>query len=197
MKKYKMITVFCGAAASISSIHHAPMRRTGELLAEHGATLVFGIGDEGLMGSMFQGVRNKNGTVVGITTMKLLELQCKDPGVFKLGEIKIVPDLSHRKKDMFQMGEAVLVGPGGWGTIDEFSEFAVLIQTGEVQKKPLIFLNYNGFWEPFRELMLNMLQEGTLNQSKVDFVDFVDSPDEIFETLEKVQNRLDANAQNK
>ncbi len=192
MKKYKNITVFCGASASISSIHHEPMRRTGELLAENDITMVFGIGDNGLMGSMFQGVRNKNGKVVGITTLKLLELQCKDPTVFKLGEIKIVSNLTHRKKDMFQMGEAILVGPGGWGTIDEFSEFAVLIQTGEVPKKPMLFLNYNGFWNPFRELMLDMLQEGTLNQDKVDFVDFVDSPEEIFETLQKVQNRIDS-----
>ena len=192
MKKYKMITVFAGAAASISSVHHAPMRRTGELLAEHGITVVFGIGDEGMMGSMFQGVRNKNGQVVGITTLKLLELQCKDPSVFRLGEIKIVPNLSRRKMDMFQMGEAILIGPGGWGTIDEFSEYAVLIQTGEVKKKPMIFLNYNDFWKPFQELMLNMLQEVTLNQDKVDFVEFIDHPDEIFEALEKVQNRLDA-----
>ena len=192
MHNYKMITAFCGAAPSISSVYHEPMRRTGEVLAEHGVTMIFGIGDNGLMGSMFQGVRNKNGSVVGITTLKLLELQCKEPSVFKLGEIKIVPNLSRRKMDMFQMGEAILVGPGGWGTIDEFSEFAVLIQTGEVKRKPMIFLNYNHFWEPFRALMLSMLQEGTLNQDKVDYVDFVDHPDEVFDVLEKVQNRLDA-----
>lgn len=192
MKKYNMITAFCGAAPSISSVYHEPMRRTGEILAEHGTTMVFGIGDNGLMGSMFQGVRNRDGRVVGITTLKLLELQCKNPGVFGLGEIKIVPNLSRRKMDMFQMGEAILVGPGGWGTIDEFSEFAVLIQTGEVARKPMIFLNYNHFWEPFRALMFSMMQEGTLNQDKVDYVDFADTPDDVFPMLEKVQNRLDA-----
>lgn len=192
MKKYNMITAFCGAAPTISSVYHEPMRRTGEILAENGATMVFGIGDNGLMGSMFQGVRNRNGRVVGITTLKLLELQCKNPGVFGLGEIKIVPNLSHRKMDMFQMGEAILVGPGGWGTIDEFSEFAVLIQTGEVARKPMIFLNYNHFWEPFRALMFSMMQEGTLNQDKVDYVDFADTPEDVFPMLDKVQNRLDA-----
>jgi len=192
MKEYKMITVFTGASPSIASVYHEPMRRTGEVLAEHGTTMIFGIGDNGLMGSAFQGVRNKDGKVVGITTLKLLELQCKQPTVFALGEMKIVPDLTRRKKDMFQMGEAILIGPGGWGTIDEFSEFAVLIQTGEVARKPMIFLNYNHFWEPFRALILNMLQEGTLNQDKVDYVDFVDNPDEIYAALEKVQNRIDA-----
>lgn len=192
MTKPMNITVFCGASAAISPVFQEPMRRTGEVIAEHKAVTIYGIGDLGLMGSLFQGIRNKDGKVVGITTLKLLDLQCKDPKVFKLEEIKIVPNLSRRKMDMFQMGDAVLVGPGGWGTIDEFSEFAVLIQTGEVKRKPLIFLNYNGFWEPFRALMLNMLQEGMLNQDKVDYVDFVNDPDEIFSSIQKVQKRIDA-----
>lgn len=192
--KYKMITVFAGA----SGFHFVgasllPMRQTGELLASHGITMVYGVGDEGMMGSAFQGVRNKNGSVVGITTPKLLELQCRDQGVFRPGEIEIVQTLSERKRKMFELGDVILVGPGGWGTMDEFAEFAVTIQTGEIPKKPMIFLNYNDFWKPLQELILNMLQEGTLNQDKVDFIEFVEHPDEIFDAIEKVQNRIDAN----
>ncbi len=193
MIHYKTITVFASASGRVSSVHHAPMRQVGELLAEKGITMVYGVGDEGMMGSVFQGVRNKNGRVVGITTEKLLELQCRDKSVYRPGEIKVVENLSQRKKEMFQLGEAILVGPGGWGTIDEFSEFAVLIQTGDLPKKPMVFLNFNEFWKPLQELILNMLQEGTLDQDKVDFIEFVDQPDEIFNALDKVQARLDAN----
>lgn len=193
MHSYKRITVFASASGSVASVHHTPMRQTGELLAEHGITMVFGVGDEGMMGSVFQGVRNKNGKVIGITTQKLLDLQCRDQSVYRPGEIKVVPTLSERKMEMFKLGDAILVGPGGWGTIDEFSEFAVTIQTKEIEKKPLIFLNFNEFWKPLQELILNMLQEGTLDQDKVDFVEFIDHPDEIFDAIEKVQNRIDAN----
>ncbi len=192
-QRFKSVAVFGGASPSIASVYHEPMRRTGELLAENGMRMVFGIGDEGLMGSSFQGVRNRNGKVLGITTLKLLELQCKDPTVFHLDEIKVVPNLSRRKMDMFKISDALLIGPGGWGTMDEFSEFAVLTQTGDIEKKPMIFLNYNDFWKPMQELLLNMLQEGTVNQSRVDYVDFVDTPDEIMDALERVQNRIDAN----
>jgi uncharacterized protein (TIGR00730 family) len=183
--------VFASASGSVASIYHAPMRQTGELLAEKKITMVFGVGDEGMMGSALQGIRNKNGRVIGITTKKLLELQCKNPAIYKKGEIEVVENLSIRKRKMFELGEAFLIGPGGWGTIDEFAEFAVTIQTGEIEKKPMIFLNFNEFWKPLRELILNMLQEGTLNQDKVDFIEFVDTPDEIFDALEKVQNRID------
>ena len=93
---------------------------------------------------------------------------------------------------MMELGEVILAGPGGWGTLDEISNFAVLIQTGEIKKKPLIFLNFNNFWAPFGELIFNMLQEGTLNQDKVDFIEFANSPEELFEAIEKVQTRLDA-----
>lgn len=192
MKEYKKMTVWAGAAPSIASVYHAPMRRVGELLAENNITMVYGIGDEGMMGAAFQGIRNKNGKVIGITTQKLLELQCKDQGVFHPEEITVVDNLAERKFQMMQLGEVILVGPGGWGTLDEVSDFAVSIQTGEITKKPMIFLNFNGFWDPFRELLFNMLQEGTLNQNKIDFVEFVDESDEIFDAIEKVQNRLDA-----
>lgn len=190
MKKYQAITVWAGAAASISSIYHEPMRQVGELLAQNNITMVYGIGDEGMMGCAFQGVRNKNGKVMGITTEKLLELQCRDQSIFNPDEITVVENLAVRKAKMMQLGEAILVGPGGWGTIDEVSDFAVAIQTGEIEKKPLLFLDFNHFWAPMRELIFNMLQDGTLNQDKVDYIDFVDEPDEIFEALEKIENRL-------
>lgn len=192
MTKYRTITVWMGAAQSIAPVYRSSMRRIGELLAENNITMVYGIGDEGMMGATFQGVRNKNGRVIGVTTQKLLDLQCRDKSVFKPEEITVVENLAVRKAKMMQLGEAILAGPGGWGTIDEVSDFAVAIQTKEIDKKPLIFLNFNNFWTPFRELLFRMLQEGTLNQDKIDFIEFVDEPDEIFNALEEVQNRLDA-----
>ena len=192
MKKYKYITVWAGAAPTISACHYEPMYEIGQILAQNKITMVYGIGDEGMMGAAFKGVRSKKGKVKGITTPKLLELQCKDPDLFQKGEIEVVESLSERKRKMMELGEVILAGPGGWGTLDEISNFAVLIQTGEIKKKPLIFLNFNNFWAPFGELIFNMLQEGTLNQDKVDFIEFANSPEELFEAIEKVQTRLDA-----
>lgn len=192
MKKYKNITVWAGAAPTISACYHDPMYRIGQILAQNNITMVYGIGDEGMMGAAFRGVRSKKGKVKGITTPKLLELQCKDQKLFKKGEIEVVETLAERKRKMMQLGEVILAGPGGWGTLDEISNFAVFIQTGEIKKKPLIFLNFNNFWAPFGELIFNMLQEGTLNQEKVDFIEFANSPDELFDAIEKVQTRLDA-----
>ena len=35
-----------------------------------------------------------------------------------------------------------------------------------------------------------MLQDGMLSQNKVDFIDFIDNPEDVFTVLEKVQSRL-------
>ena len=90
--------------------------------------------------------------------------------------------------EMFVFESIILVLLCSWS----YSDFAVSIQTGEIQKKPLIFLNFNNFWAPFGEMLFNMLQEGTLNKDKTDFIEFVNEPSELFDAIEKVQNRLDA-----
>ncbi len=197
MKKYKRITVWAGAAPTIAEVYREPMFEVGQLLAKKKITMVYGIGDEGMMGAAFQGVRSKKGKVIGITTQKLLDLQCKNPNLFKKGEIEVVDNLAERKRKMMDLGEVILAGPGGWGTMDEISDFAVSIQTGEIPKKPLIFLNFNNFWAPLGALLFKMLQDGTLNQDKTDFIDFANSPEDLFSVIEKVQNRLDAAANKK
>lgn len=190
--RYKAITVFCSASGSTSSVHRGPMREVGEELAKRGITMVFGGGNEGMMGRVLEGVKNKDGNVLGIITRKLLPLELKDPSVYKEGELMVVETMSERKHYLFEKCDAIFVGPGGWGTIDEISEFAVTVQIGDLPRKPMIFLNFNDFWKPMKEMVLNMLQEGTLDKDKVDFIEFADTLEEAFEELDKVQARIDA-----
>lgn len=191
-EKFKSITVFCSASGSTSSVYANYMRRVGEVLAEKGITMVFGGGDEGMMGKVLQGVLNKNGEKRGIITEKLFALECHNPSVYKDEELIRVDTMAERKIKLFEMCDAILVGPGGWGTLDEVSEYAVTVQLGEVKRKPMLFLNFEDFWRPMIQMTLNMLQEGTLDHNKVDFIDFVNDIDGIFPALEKIQERIDS-----
>lgn len=191
-KKFKAITVFCSASYSTAPVYCEYMRKVGELLAQNNITLVFGGGDEGMMGKVLQGVLNKNGPVKGIITEKLFEAECHNPSVYKEGQLVKVDTMAERKRLLIDLGDAILVGPGGWGTIDEFSEYAVSVQLGDAERKPLIFLNFNDFWRPVKDMLLHMLQEGTLNQDRVDFIDFADSIEDIFKALDRTQARIDA-----
>ncbi len=190
MTKYTAIAVWGGASKTTNEKYKLPMYQVGELLAQNNITLVYGIGDEGVMGATFNGVRAHNGHVMGITTEKLLKLQCANPKLFHKNEIIIVDNLHVRKKLMIQNDDAFIIGPGGWGTLDELSEFAVSIQTKETPKKPLIFLNIDGFWNPLKQQINLMMRAGTLNQDKIDFMAFIDSVDKIFPTFKMIEEKI-------
>ena len=187
---FKRITVFGGAAKSIDTQYNAAAFKLGEIIGQNNMQLVFGIGDNGMMGQVFHGALRECASIRGITTPKLLELQCENPGLFKEGEIEIVPNLSVRKFKMFEEGDVMLILPGGWGTLDELAEFSVLIQTGEIPKKPLVFINLNGFWDPFKEQLKRMYEDGALNKEKADYVGFVDTVEEALLEAEKIYHRL-------
>lgn len=187
---FKRITVFGGAAKSIDIQYNAAAFKLGEIIGQNNMQLVFGIGDNGMMGQVFHGALRECASIRGITTPKLLELQCENPGLFKEGEIEIVPNLSVRKFKMFEEGDVMLILPGGWGTLDELAEFSVLIQTGEIPKKPLVFINLNGFWDSFKEQLKRMYEDGALNKEKADYVGFVDTVEEALPEAEKIYHRL-------
>lgn len=187
---FKRITVFGGAAKSIDTQYNAAAFKLGEIIGQNNMQLVFGIGDNGMMGQVFHGALRECASIRGITTPKLMELQCENPGLFKEGEIEIVPNLSVRKFKMFEEGDVMLILPGGWGTLDELAEFSVLIQTGEIPKKPLVFINLNGFWNPFKEQLKRMYEDGALNKEKADYVGFVDTVEDALPEAEKIYHRL-------
>ncbi len=187
---FKRVTVFGGAAKNINPRYNEAAFKLGEIIAKNDLQLVFGIGDNGMMGEVFHGALRECGSIRGITTPKLLALQCENPGLFKEGEIEIVATLSERKFKMFKEGDAIFILPGGWGTLDELAEFSVLIQTGEIKKKPLIFINLYGFWDCFKEQLTRMYTDGTLNQEKINYVYFVNSVEEALPKAEEIYHQL-------
>ena len=76
--------------------------------------------------------------------------------------------------------------------MDEFSEMAVGIQIGDVKRKPMIFLNADGFWEPLKKQIATMVDAQTLDETKLDFIGFADTIDAILPTIEKVQAKIKA-----
>ena len=190
---YKSITVFGSASKSIEPKFIEPVFEVGALIAEKGCRLVYGVGDEGLMGAAFRGARSKGGSVLGVTTDDLMDLQCKDISIFNNGELMLVDGLPTRKRKMFMEGDAILIAPGGWGTVDEFAEFATLVQIKQLPRKPMIFLNFFDFWSPLKQMEQAMLNAGTLNPQKIDFIRFVTAADQIFPAIDDVYTQIGQN----
>ena len=190
MSKYKAIAIFGSASDEIDPSFRKPVFETAAMLAQNGITMIYGAGDTGLMGESYRGARSKNGKILGITIPSLLKKQCADPSIFKTGELQIVETLHDRKHLMMESADALLIAPGGWGTLGEIASLGVHAKIGDRTEKPMIFLNFNGFWNPIKELLKNMLDCHAVTEDQIDFVDYANTPDEIFDAIERAHKRL-------
>jgi hypothetical protein len=83
-----------------------------------------------------------------------------------------------RKLMLVKYSYAFVALPGGFGTLDEIFETAVLIQTGKVKNFPLVFLGVE-FWKPLIGFLReNLVPAGTIDQADIDRITLTDSPDE-------------------
>ena len=176
MSKYKAIAIFGSASDSIDPKFRRPVFETAALLAREGITMIYGVGDGGLMGESYKGTRSENGKVLGITIPSLLQKQCADPSIFAEDELKVA--------------DALLIAPGGWGTLDEIASQGVHAKIGDRTEKPMIFLNFDGFWNPIKDLLQQMLSVGAVKAEQIAFIDYADTPEQIFNAIERAQLRL-------
>jgi len=78
------------------------------------------------------------------------------------------------------MAKAVVVMPGGFGTLDEFFELMTLIQTLKMKKRPPIVLFGKEFWDKVLNLEA-LAQFGTIDEKDLDLFLRTDSVDEAFD----------------
>ena len=109
------VCVFCGARFGADPVHRQLARNLGELLARQGMTLVYGGGGVGLMGVMANAALAAGGKVVCIIPRFLLKREAGHPA---LTETRVVENMHERKLEMFERSEAIIVLPGGIGTLE-------------------------------------------------------------------------------
>ncbi len=91
-----------------------------------------------------------------------------------------------RKIHFLMRAKVVAVFPGGFGTLDEFFEALTLIQTGRMERIPLILFG-KAFWQ--RVINLEALaEEGTISPDDFKLFQFVDTADEAWEIVRKTYN---------
>jgi len=136
-KQISAITVYCSASTRIDESYHADARRLGELMGEHALDLVYGGGKIGLMGTLAKACRQHGRRVTGIITERLKELEQLDPDNH---ENIVVSTMRERKALMESRGDAMVILPGGFGTLEEFFEVLVGRYLGE-HENPIYLLN--------------------------------------------------------
>ncbi len=124
------------------------------------------------MGVLANSVLAQGGQVVGVMTNLLVEREIYHTD---LTEIHIVDTMHQRKQKMINLADGFIALPGGFGTLEEFSEVFTWGQIG-LHIKPCGLLNINNYWEPLVDMMEKMIDEKFLQEKYRHMAIVVDNP---------------------
>ena len=155
------VCVFCGARSGARPIYAQAARDTGAMLAAQGWRLVYGAGDVGLMGEVARAAQAAGAATMGIIPTHLMK---REVGKRDLSQLVITEDMHERKKVMFMNSDAIVVLPGGAGSLDEFFEVLTWAQIG-LHRKPIYLLNVAGYWDPLIALLDHIVAQGFADPS--------------------------------
>src|SRR6185436_13668300 len=160
----KLLCVYCASSDRLDPKYYAAAAELGREMVLRGWGLVYGGGKTGTMGAVARAVKQSGGRVVGVIPefMKARELAYAEAD-----ELVTVITMRERKLLMETRADAFVALPGGWGTLEEILEILTLRQL-DVVKKPCVFLNQDGFYDPLLQLFDRMLGEKFFKPSNMD-----------------------------
>ena len=167
----RSVCVFCGASDGRNPDLRGAAEQVGGMLARNHWRLVYGAGDVGLMGAVARGAGQRGGSRFGVIPQHLLE---REAARRDLSTLVVTETMHERKKVMFTNSDAVVVLPGGAGTLDEFFEVLTWRQLG-LHRKPILLLNIAGCWDPLLALLDSVIANGFARPSLREFVTVCDS----------------------
>ena len=157
----RSICVFCGARPGKNPAHTTAAVAIGQAIAQMGWRLVYGAGDVGLMGEVARAAQAAGAPTFGVIPTHLLNAEV---GKRDLTTFVITDGMHERKKVMFMNSDAIVVLPGGAGSLDEFFEVLTWAQIG-LHRKPIFLLNVAGYWNPLLALLDHIIAEGFAEDS--------------------------------
>ncbi|ANB34043.1 TIGR00730 family Rossman fold protein [Rhodovulum sulfidophilum] len=173
------ICVFCGSRDGDRPAYAAQADALGHALAEAGWRLVYGAGDVGLMGRVARAAQGSGGQTFGVIPVHLLD---REVGKRDLSAFIVTENMHERKKVMYMNSDAIVVLPGGAGSLDEFFEVLTWRQLG-LHAKPIYLLNTEGFWNPLSALIHHFIDEGFAEPSLAGYVRMVSDVPALMEDL--------------
>ena len=152
----------------------------GKLLVENGYTVITG-GGPGIMEAANKGATLAGGNSIGLN-IELPHEQKPNPYIKTLISFRY---FFTRKVMFVKYAKAFVIFPGGFGTLDEFTEAITLIQTERIHKFPVILFDRN-YWSGLIEWMKgNQLKRGYISPDDLLIFSTVDEPEE---AIQQIQN---------
>jgi uncharacterized protein (TIGR00730 family) len=179
MASIASVCVYCGSSLGVNPRHAEAARQLGAELAGRGIRLVYGGGRIGLMGQVADAVLAGGGQVIGVIPE---HLQVQEKGHRGVTELHVVASMHERKSLMFELSDAFVILPGGFGTLDEAFEMLTWRQL-QLHDKPILFVNIGGYWTLLDKLVDQFIGEGFARASSRRLFAMVDAVEDVVPTL--------------
>jgi len=185
MTELNAICVYCGSSDGADPAMVRAAAQLGRTMGEAGIGLVYGGGNNGLMGAVARSVLAAGGHVTGIIPEFLRSRERMLEGA---QEMVVVADMHTRKRLMFERADAFVALPGGIGTLEELVEQMTWVQLDR-HSKPVVIADVNGFWAPLLSLIDHMRDAGFVQPSAEVPYQVVRAVDEILPAIRAALHR--------
>ena len=177
------LCVYCGSNSGNHSDYVDAATSLGTEMARRNISLIYGGGKVGLMGTVADAVLNAGGKAIGVIPRQLVEREVAHKG---LTELHVVDTMHQRKTRMFELADAFVALPGGYGTMDEMFEMLTWAQLG-LHSYPCAFYNVRGYYTPLRSMMDHMVGEGFVRNEQRENIWFGEGMGAMFDWMAAYQ----------
>ncbi|MEY4442500.1 MAG: family protein in fasciation locus [Pseudomonadota bacterium] len=153
------VCVYCGSRDGAHPEYAEVAHQVGTWIGQHNGQLVYGGGNNGLMGRVAQATAAAGGRVVGIIPKAL---QTKENTRTACTELHVVDTMHERKHMMAERADVFLALPGGIGTFEELFEVWTWRQLG-YHDKPIGLLNTQGYYDGLLQFAQHSVNQGFLS----------------------------------
>ena len=178
------IAVYCSAKDVIPEEYLSLGDQLGRWIGRQGHTLVYGGATGGLMTRTSQAAKAAGAHVIGVIPPRIiaagrLATHCD--------QIIRVANMAERKQRMRDEADLFVCLPGSYGTLDEMMDAVSSAIVGEHQK-PVLVLNYRGFYDDLKRLIEHMRSLGFLRQAEPYEPIFLDTLEEIEQEITNLKS---------
>ena len=160
------LAVYCGSKPGAEPHFSECASVVGHWIGSRGGQLVYGGGNNGLMGIVAQATQAAGGRVVGVIPQSLVDREFANQ---VCDELHVVETMHQRKAMMAERADTFLALPGGIGTFEELFEVWTWRQLG-YHNKPIGILNLHGYYDQLLAFLDHTVRSGFLGEWQMSLI---------------------------
>lgn len=164
------ICVYCSSSSKINEKYFKATENLAKEFIKEKISVVYGGGGAGLMGHLADTIINNGGKIKGISPRFMKDIEWTHK---RLTDLELVDTMHERKSKFLEGIDGIVALPGGCGTLDELIEVITFKRLG-LFTKPIIILNVDGFYDPFKEMLEKCVDEKFMDDKHLEMWQFVD-----------------------